>query len=259
MRSTPSDVVDCFCRALLSVLQQTHCALVACDSKRVTIFLQGLWVSTQMVYLHRCLVVTRGVFTSLFGCYKRCVYIDVWLLQEVCLHRCLVVTWLVPLETAAISARSVYTIQPCIISRHFMQIHIRKVHACLAVISHLHVCQKVTGIFFFFFFLRATAVTRGWNGYRSKSQRRRLTLEKKKNLPPLLPGLEPEIFGSRVRSSNHWAIATPRCGSEVPGHTFVAGFFYFFPPAVVLTVQLWRRSDILAHCLSKFLQSKNVI
>ena len=170
------------------------------------------------------------------------------------------------------SARSVYTIQPCTISRHFillgvkhqitylrhfMQIHIRKVHACLAVISHLHVCQKVTGIVFCF--LRATAVTRGWNGYRSKSQRRRLTLEKKKNLPPLLPGLEPEIFGSRVRSSNHWAIATPRCGSAMPGHTFVAGFFsFFFSPALVLTVQLWR-SEILAHCLSKFLQSKNII
>ena len=32
--------------------------------------------------------------------------------------------WLVPHETAAVSARSVYTIQP----RHFMQNHIRKVH-----------------------------------------------------------------------------------------------------------------------------------
>ena len=114
-------------------------------------FLQRLGVFTQVVYLHRCLVVTSGVFTSLFGCYKWCIYIAVWLLQVVYLHRCLVVTWLVPLETAAISARSVYTIQPCTISRHFMQIHIRKVHACLAVTSHLHVCQKVTVFFVFFF------------------------------------------------------------------------------------------------------------
>ena len=50
----------------------------------------------------------------------------------------------------------------------------------------------MTGIFspfFFFFFLRATAVTPGWNGYRKKSQHRKLTLEKK-ILPPLLPGLD---------------------------------------------------------------------
>ena len=115
-----------------------------------------------------------------------------------------------------------------------MHIHIRKVHACLAVISHLHVCQKMTGSFLFLFFLFfihffwcTTAVTGRWNGYRSKSQRRRLTLEKKKNLPPLLPELEPEIFGSRVRNSNHWAIATPLCGSDVPGHTFLAVLFCF--------------------------------
>ena len=47
--------------------------------------------------------------------------------------------------------------------------------------------------------LRATAVTRGWNGYRNKSQHRKVTLEKN-ILPPLLPGLEPETFRSRVRS-----------------------------------------------------------
>jgi len=44
------------------------------------------------------------------------------------LQRCLVVTWLVPQETAAISARFVYTTQPCTMSRHFMQSHIRRVH-----------------------------------------------------------------------------------------------------------------------------------
>ena len=37
-------------------------------------------------------------------------------------QRCPVVTWLVPRETAAVSARSVqYTIQSCTMSRHFMQ------------------------------------------------------------------------------------------------------------------------------------------
>ena len=56
-----------------------------------------------------------------------------------------------PHETAAVSARSVYTIQPC----HFVQSHIRKVNACLAVTCHLHFWRNDRGL------LRATAVTRG--------------------------------------------------------------------------------------------------
>ena len=69
-----------------------------------------------------------------------------------------------------------YNHAPC----HFMQSHIRKVYACLAVTCHLHFWQNDRGL------LRATAVTRGWNGYRNKSQHRKLTLEKK-ILPPLSP------------------------------------------------------------------------
>ena len=51
-------------------------------------------------------------------------------------------------------------------------------------------------------------VTRGWNGYRNKSQHRKSTLEKK-ILPPFQQGFEPETFQSRVRCSNHRAIPTP--------------------------------------------------
>ena len=40
-----------------------------------------------------------------------------------------------------------------------MQSHIRKVHACLAVTCQLHFWQNDRDL------LRATAVTRGWNGY----------------------------------------------------------------------------------------------
>ena len=87
---------------------------------------------------------------------------------------------------------------------HFMQSHIRKVYECLAVTCHLHFWQNDRSL------LRATAVTRGWNGYRNKSQHRKLTLEKK-ILPPLLPGFEPATFRSRVRRSNHWAIPAPPC------------------------------------------------
>ena len=53
------------------------------------------------------------------------------------IHRSGVLTalaWLVPHETAAVSARSVYTM-------HYVTSCKRKVHACLAVTCHLHFCQ----------------------------------------------------------------------------------------------------------------------
>ena len=86
----------------------------------------------------------------------------------------------------------------------FNKSHIRKVYACLAVTCHLHFWQNDRD------FLRATVVTRGWNGYRNKSQHRKSTLEKK-ILPPFQQGFEPATFQSRVRCSNHWAIPAPYC------------------------------------------------
>ena len=68
-----------------------------------------------------------------------------------------------------------------------MQSHIRKVYACLAVTCHLHFWQNDLDL------LRATAVTRGWNGYRNKSQHRKSALEKK-ILLPLHLGFEPATF-----------------------------------------------------------------
>ena len=101
--------------------------------------------------------------------------------------------WLEPHETAAFSAHVLctpYNNAPC----HFLQSHIRKVYACLAVTCHLHLWQNDRDL------LRATAVTRGWNGYRNKNQHRKSTLEKK-IFPPLLQGFEPATFQSRVRRS----------------------------------------------------------
>ena len=78
-------------------------------------------------------------------------------------------TRLVPHESAAVSARSGYTIQPCTKSPH------AKPHAsCACVFScnlHLHFWQKDRDL------LRATAVNQWWNGYRNKSQHRKLTLD----------------------------------------------------------------------------------
>ena len=103
--------------------------------------------------------------------------------------------WLEPHETAAVAAQVLctpYNHAPC----HFMQSHIRKVYACLAVTCYLHFGQNDREL------LRATAVTRGWNGYRNKSPHRKSTLEKK-ILPPLQRGFEPATLQSRVRRSNH--------------------------------------------------------
>ena len=110
-------------------------------------------------------------------------------------------TWLMPHKTAAVLVRSVYTIQPCTMSLH--ESHICKVYACLAVTCHLRFWQNDWDL------LRATVVTQGWNGYQNKSQHRKLTPEKK-ILSPLLPGLEPATFRSRVRRSDHWAIPAPK-------------------------------------------------
>ena len=84
----------------------------------------------------------------------------------------------------------------------FNKSHIRKVYACLAVTCHLHFWQNDRN------FLCATVVTRGWNGYRNKSQHRKSTLEKKIILP-FQQGFEPATFQSRVRRSTHWAIPAP--------------------------------------------------
>ena len=86
---------------------------------------------------------------------------------------------------------------------HFMQSHIGRVHVYLAVTCHLNFWQNDRDL------LHATAVTRGWNGYRNKSQHRKSTLEKK-ILMPLLQGFEPATFRSRVRRSNHSAIPLRR-------------------------------------------------
>ena len=108
-------------------------------------------------------------------------------------------------------ASSVYTIQPYTrLQCHFIQSHIGRVYACLAVTCHLHFWQNDRDL------LRATAVTRGWNVYRNKSRRRKVTLEKN-ILPPLLQGFEPVTFQSRVRHSAHWAIPLPGSAAIIRG------------------------------------------
>ena len=99
---------------------------------------------------------------------------------------------------------------------HFMQSHICKVYACLAVTCHLHFWQNDRDL------LRATAVTGGWNRYQNNSQHRKSTLEKK-ILPPLLQGFKPATFQSQVRHSNHWAIPTPLKSTHTLKHKLSQG------------------------------------
>ena len=111
---------------------------------------------------------------------------------------------------------------------------IRKVYACLAVTCHLHFWQNDRD------FLRATVVTRGWNGYRNKSQHGKSTLEKK-ILPPFQQGFEPATFQSRVRRSNHWAI-------PAPWHDRL-WLVAFIAPSLVLT---WLTVTCGFYCLSSW-------
>ena len=101
-----------------------------------------------------------------------------------------------------------------------------RVYTCLAAVScHLHFWQNDRDL------LRATAVTRRWNGYRNKSQHRKLTLEKIA-VPPLLLGIEPANFRSRdprddfFRRAAFWSLGlvwrrvVPEdvlLGSDIPG------------------------------------------
>ena len=116
-------------------------------------------------------------------------------------------------------ASSVYTIQPCTrLQCHFIQIHIGRGYACLAVTCHLHFWQNDWDL------SRATAVTRGWNRYSNKSQHSKLMLENK-ILQLLLQGFEPMTFQSQVWRSNLRAILLPGviCIAYVNGisHVFI--------------------------------------
>ena len=106
-------------------------------------------------------------------------------------------------ETAAVLAQVLctpYNHTPC----HFMQSHMRKVYACLAVACHQHFGQNDRDL------LRATAVTRGGTvteiRVSTKSQPWR------KNSPTAPAGIwthELLLFQSRVLHSNHCPIPAP--------------------------------------------------
>ena len=152
-------ICDCLHSAILRSLEQTH-------SARMWLYM-SIWLFIAFFFFFN--IRRSGVLTAL--------------------------AWIVPHETAAVSAQFLctpYNHAPC----HFMQSHIRKLYACLAVTCHLHFWQNDR------VHVRATAVTRGWKGYRNKSQHKKSTLERE-ILPLLLQGFETATFQSRAQRSNH--------------------------------------------------------
>ena len=115
---------------LFSTSEQTHCALVVCNSKWLTVALHSMfWMSTQVV-------------TMLFSCYMTGA------------------TW----NCYCLGAYSVYTIQPCTsLQGHFIWSHKCVMHVCWGATCHPHSWQNDLDL------LCATVVTQGWNGYLNKS------------------------------------------------------------------------------------------
>ena len=129
-------------------------------------------------------------------------------------------------------------------------------YACLAVTCQLHFWQNDRDL------LRATAVTRGCNGYRNKSQHRKSTLEKK-ILPPLLQGFEPATFQSWLRRSNHWAIPAPfgatHCALQhflLRENTFFFFFFFFLDNFCIVWFSNGHKLTALYNILQLFLKVK---
>ena len=98
----------CF-TAIFSASEQTHSALVVCDSEWLTVVSHNsLWKLTEVV-------------TALFGCYMAG---SKW-------------------NCCRLGARSVYNLQPCAsLQCHFIWSHIHRVQVCLAVTCHLHCWQN---------------------------------------------------------------------------------------------------------------------
>ena len=101
-------------------------------------------------------------------------------------------------------------------------------YACLAVTCHLHFWQNDRD------FLRATVVTRGWNGYRNKSQHRKSTDRLRRKFSRRSSrDSNPRPFNHRVRCSNHWAIPAPS-GRRWQNHVLYSVWEYTVWPGVYI-------------------------
>ena len=122
-------VVDCFYVALFSTLEQTNCALVACDSKRVTRFLK-IFFMAHFEYPP-----------------EWCTDSTVWLLHAGAMGNC--------------CCLSAFCVHPTTMQHvtSLMLSNMHRVHVCLTLTSHLHFWQNDQDL------LHATVVTQGWSKY----------------------------------------------------------------------------------------------
>ena len=162
---------ECFSVALFSALEHLaflwHCSLLLSNSTALlshVILNEWLW----------------SFLVQFWASVKVCTYSAVWLLHA-WRHVKLLPSW----YTCAYR-------KPCTsLQCHFVQSYIHRVQVCLAVIWYLCFWKNDWDL------SCATMVTQGWNGSRTKSGHRKLTLEKK-ILLQLLPALTPKTFQSWV-------------------------------------------------------------
>ena len=142
---------------------------------------------------------------------------------------------------SCLSTSSVYTIQPCTMSLH------AKTHREGVCMFSCNLPPALLSEWLESF--TCYCGNTGWNGYRNKSQHRKLTPDKK-ILPPLLQGFEPVTFQSRVRRSNHWAIPVMLCAFSFrlfllfrepsdTTHKKVTTYYDVTSYKLVFPVQLW--------------------
>ena len=132
---------------------------------------------------------------------------------------CWVVAWLVPRETAAVSAQVLCTlsVKPCCsLQCRFIQSHIGGVHVCLAVTCHLHFWQNDRDL------LRAYCGNTGWNGYHHRKLTTRRTFPAARDLSIMSPALKPLSY---PRSSEYiFCLGYTR----ILGHHQSRGLVFFF-------------------------------
>ena len=116
---------------------------------------------------------------------------------------------------------SVYTIQLCTsLQCHFIQSHIGRVHVCLAVTCHLHVCQNNEDL------LCATAQK----------------VDSGEEISPITPvGTQTANFQLQVWHSNHWAIHAHHVGEMNTAKRWLTVFTVLSQTNCPYLLVVWKR------------------
>ena len=122
-----------FYNMMLSCKMLVPCATEQQETNNGARNRHGQWTITSPIWCYCWLLLYSAILRSQADSLRSHVILHEWLafysafLNTHWIGVLMVLIWLVPHETATVSACSVYTIQPC----HFMQSHIHKVSACV--------------------------------------------------------------------------------------------------------------------------------